>query len=206
MNAPSLNNPEEKKGCLEGLLFAYGSPLSLSHIATTISVSETEAKILLEELSKEYDDHAGRGLMIIEKNNSYLLTTKPTLTPFLEEVIKAELKEDLTPAALETLSLVTYFGPIARADIDYIRGVNSTYMLKTLLLRGLIERKSKANYYVYEPSIQLLSFIGTSDVTALPEYETYRAMKEELFGAQEQEVADEPISDTMTQETNTTTT
>jgi segregation and condensation protein B len=204
MNIPSLNNQEEKKGCLEGLLFAYGSPISLSHIAKTISASEAEAKTLLEELSKEYSDHTSRGLMIIEKNNSYLLTTKPSLTPFLEEVIKAELKEDLTPAALETLSLVTYFGPIARADIDYIRGVNSTYMLKTLLLRGLIERKSKGNYYVYEPSIQLLSFIGTSDMGALPEYETYRAMKEELFGTQE--TAEVSISDTMSQETNTKTT
>jgi segregation and condensation protein B len=90
---------------------------------------------------------------------------------------KEELTRDLGKAGLETLSIILYQGPISRANIDYIRGVNSQFIVRNLLIRGLIDRVENpkdARSYIYKTTIDLLSHLGISKIEELPEYEQVR--------------------------------
>jgi len=97
----------------------------------------------------------------------------------LENFIKEEFKENLSPASLETLSIIVYLGPLSRAEIDYYRGVNSSFILRSLLIRGLIERYSdpkRANVYLYVSSFDLLKYLGVSKKEDLPDYGKFKEM------------------------------
>ena len=86
---------------------------------------------------------------------------------------KEELNRDLSKASLETLSIVLYKNGVSRSEIDYIRGVNSSFTLRALSVRGLVERilDPKDNRrYLYRPSFELFSFMGIKSVQELPEY------------------------------------
>jgi segregation and condensation protein B len=96
---------------------------------------------------------------------------------------KQELEGSLGKAALETLSIVLYRGPISRTDIDYIRGVNSQFILRRLSIRGLIEKKqteSTRGGHLYTPTIELLTHLGITDVQNLPEYKKVQESLEEI--------------------------
>ena len=83
--------------------------------------------------------------------------------------------KDLSKATLETLSIVLYKNGATRAEIDYIRGVNSTFSLRALSVRGLVEKiqdPSDNRRFIYKPTFELLSFMGVTKVEELPEYET----------------------------------
>lgn len=159
---------------LEALLFAYGEPLNVEKIAKILKADEEKVKSAIKDLEKKLKEENG-GLRLIFQNEAVQLATKPEFSRFLEDFIKEEFRENLTPAALETLSLTAYLGPISRAKIDYFRGVNSSFILRSLLMRGLIERiDSKSRGYLYQPSFDLLKHLGLSKSEELPDYEKYK--------------------------------
>lgn len=167
---------------LEALLFVYGDALDFKKIAKTLKKSEEEvkeaAKILGEELQNE-----NRGLFLIRDKEKIQLATKPDFANLMETIIKEELHENLTPAALETLSIVAYAGPLSRAELEYIRGVNSSFTLRNLLIRGLIERfpdPKRSNVFIYNPSFDLLKHLGIAKQEDLPEYEKFKALIEKM--------------------------
>lgn len=163
---------------LEALLFIYGEPMSMAKIAEVLGVKAEEVMTAAKELG-EFLSTGKSGLTIIKLGDKIQLATQPEFSSLLEKVLKSELNESLTPAALETLSIIIYSAPIGRAEIDYIRGVNSSYTLRALSLRGLIERGSdpkRGNAYVYGPSFDLLKHIGVDRVENLPEYEKFRTL------------------------------
>ncbi len=169
-------------GKLEALLYIYGEPMDYKKLAKTLQAGETEiheaVKVLSERLKRE-----DRGLALVEDKGRIQLTTKPDFSGLLESVIKEEVHESLTPAALETLAIVTYAGPISRAEIEYIRGVNSSFTLRNLLIRGLVERtqdSKRANAFVYTASMDLVRHLGIANVEVLPEYEKFRQLIEQL--------------------------
>ena len=161
---------------LEALLFIYGEPIEQKKLAKILNLKEADLKeginLLEAELNREE-----RGLILIQDKNKLQLVTKPAFSKLLEEVTKQEFTEALTPAALETLSIVMYSGPISRADIEYIRGVNSSFTLRALLMRGLVERDTnskRSNAYVYKASFELLRHLGLSKNEDLPDYQKYK--------------------------------
>ena len=167
---------------LEALLFIYGEPMDFKKIAQTLKVEESEIKSAADRLEESFksDD---RGLFLMRDKNKIQLATKPDYAKLLEDVIKEELHENLTSAALETLSIVAYAGPMARAELEYIRGVNSSFTLRNLLIRGLIERApdpKRGNVFLYSPSFDLLKHIGVAKSEDLPEYEKFRTLIEKL--------------------------
>ncbi len=146
-----------------------------------MSVSPEELASLIQVL-QQHLAAPERGMMLIAHDDAYMLATKPQFALFLEQFVKEDLKEDLTPAAVETLSLIAYFGPLSRAQVDYLRGVNSSFIVRNLLIRGLIERASqKGNAYFYTVTFDFLKYMGISSVQELPEYERYYAMKDTYF-------------------------
>ena len=165
-------------GQLEALLYIYGDPIDLKRAAKMLGASVEEvgqaAAALRQELAAE-----NRGLTLLEHEGSLQLTTKSQFGSLLQTILKTELNEALSPASLETLSIVTYAGPVSRAEIDYIRGVNSSFTIRALLLRGLIGRDAdpaRANAYVYKPTVELLQHLGVSRVEDLPEFERFRTL------------------------------
>lgn len=160
---------------VEAILFAYGEPLTAKKIAKILNFEEEKIKIILSDLDEKLKDE-NRGLKLIFIGEKVQLTTKPEFSSLLENFAKEEFKEELTPASLETLSIIAYFGPISKAKIDYFRGVNSAFILRALLMRGLIDRsdKSKEEGYAYSLSFDALKHLGISKIEELPEYEKYK--------------------------------
>ncbi len=167
---------------IEALLFIYGDALEIKKIAKTLKASEEEVEKAAQQLAEDLKAE-NRGLFLVSDKEKIQLATKPEFSSLLESVIKEELRENLTPAALETLSIVAYAGPMTRAELDYIRGVNSSFSLRNLSIRGLVERypdPKRGNVYLYKPSFELLKFLGVAQVGDLPEYEKFQQLIEKL--------------------------
>lgn len=169
-------NSEKLQAQIEALLFAYGEPLEVKRIAETLKIGEEAVTKALQELEKNYEGDS-RGLTLISHGERVQLATKPAFAGVLDQLAREELREELTPAALETLAIVAYAGPLARSSIDYIRGVNSSFILRALLMRGLVERApdpQRPNTYRYSVSFDFLKHLGLSRAENLPEYQPLR--------------------------------
>ncbi len=159
---------------LEAVLFWKAEPISLKKLADYLHSDEKAVGEGLEVLEKELKE---RGLTLVRTSEDVMLGTAPQVSALIQEISKEELSKDLGKAALETLSIILYQGPISRTDIDYIRGVNSQFIIRNLLIRGLIERidnPQDSRGFLYKATVDLLSHLGLSKLTDLPEYESVR--------------------------------
>jgi len=157
---------------IEALLFYKNEPVSISHLATTLTVSEEEISDALKQLSTSLTGH---GICLIQNGSEVMLATTPDVSELIEAYTKEELSKDLGKAGLETLTIILYKGPVSRRDVDYIRGVNSNFILRNLLVRGLIERVEKTEGergYLYQPTFELLQYMGIKNCKELPEFES----------------------------------
>ena len=131
---------------------------------------------------------------MLRNGSLFQLGTKPAFRTFGEILAQEEFKEELTPAAIETLSIIAYLGPVTRATIDFIRGVNSSFILRSLLMRGLITRaphKQKSNVFEYSVSFDFLRHMGVESPEMLPEYNRYHHILEEFgVGATVQDISE----------------
>ena len=167
---------------IEALLFIYGDAIGFKKIAKILSVTENTVEEAVQKLAENLKSDE-RGLFLVHDKEKVQLTTKPDFASLLESVTKEELRENLTPAALETLSIVAYAGPMTRAELDYIRGVNSSFSLRNLSIRGLVERypdPKRGNVYLYKPSFELLKFLGVAKIEDLPNHEKFQKLIEKL--------------------------
>jgi segregation and condensation protein B len=173
-----MENLEQKLASLEALLFIHGEPLTHKKIETVLQLAAGEYDLLMEELKRKLAED-GRGLQLVADREKVQLATKPEFNSILEDFVKEELTEDLTPASLEALSIVAYLGPISRAKIEYLRGVNSMVILRSLMIRGLVERMpdpAHASSYLYQPTFDLMKHLGISEKEHLPEYHKFQEL------------------------------
>ncbi len=173
---------EKREAALEALLFSYGEPLSFKKAAELLTMKEEELPGVIEGL-KATLSVSGRGLTLLIQDTMIQLVTKPDFGQVLERLVKDEFRENLTPAGVEAISIIAYAGPISRAILDYIRGVNSSFILRALLLRGLVDRASdpaRANAYVYSISFNFLRHLGITGVAELPDYEKTKQLLQTL--------------------------
>lgn len=158
---------------IEALLFLKGEPMSAKELAKILGVKEKEIKEALDFLDKKLAD---RGIKLVKKEDLYALTTSPESSEFAKILIKEEFNPELSRASLEVLSIVAYKGPISRPQIDYIRGVNSVFTVRNLMVRGMIERiinPADSRGFLYKPSFQLLQYLGITNIEDLPEYKNF---------------------------------
>jgi segregation and condensation protein B len=177
------------KNKIESYLFFKGEPVSVKSLAKVFDVGEEELQNALEELKESL---SGRGVVLMQLDGDKVtLGTHPEMSEFFKELRKEELSKDLSKASLETLSIILYKEGVSRADIDYIRGVNSSFILRNLSVRGLIEReldKSDSRKYVYKPSFELLSFMGVTERKELPRFEeVQQKLQEKIEEGDEEE-------------------
>ncbi len=181
----------QNASALEALLFIYGEPLELKKVAQTLGLKVEEVAAAAEALRQSLKARQS-GLQLMQNGTQIQLTTSSLFAGLLEKVVKSELSENLTPAGLETLAIISYAAPISRAEIDYIRGVNSSFILRNLLLRGLIERSNdpqRGNAYVYGPSFDFLRYVGVSKADELPDYQKFRDLAKNVRNAQTAQAA-----------------
>ena len=175
---------------IEAVLFMSGSPVMMKKIIDLLGCSEEEASSAVASIRERLSSGTG-GISLITVDGGFQLVTKPELAPIIRKMVKDEMAEELTPAALETLSLIAYIGPTTKSAIEYIRGVNSQYALRNLLLRGLVEKrgsKDDERVIVYNITLDALRYLGLSRISELPEYQD---IKKELEVVREEESAEE---------------
>ncbi len=182
-----MDNSNKKLAAFEAILFAYGEPISKKKIGDLLNLKKEEISGLIENLSAELEKEE-RGVCLILSEDRIQLATKPAFGNLLESFVKEELNENLTPVALETLSLVAYFEPISRSRIDYIRGVNSSFILRNLMIRGLVERlpdPKLANAFLYRTSFEFKKNLGVDRKENLPDYQKFRDLLQKFENSQE---------------------
>lgn len=166
---PTLNQK------IESLLFYRAEPITKKELAKLCSVSLEECTSALATFTQ---DCASRGVALIDDGDSVALRTSPDTALFLDKIIQEERATPLSKATSEVLSVILYMDKPTRAEIDFIRGVNSTFSLRALLIRGLVDRvahESDSRKLVYTPTIELLSHLGVSRVEELPQFAETRA-------------------------------
>lgn len=146
------------------LLFLSGDPIPMRKLADFLGITQEEVtenipfvKSKLEEL----------GLTLLVSNEGLSIVTKPEQSALIERWTKEELQGELTPAALQVLTLVAYLGYPTREQISYIRGVQSSQSIRSLMVRGLITRVGE----ICSLTAESLKQLGITKVEELPEYE-----------------------------------
>ena len=177
---------------IEALLFYKGEAVSRKNLSTMLGISPDEVVAGIMKLELELRE-SGRGVVLLQNGDEVSLGTAPQMSVLIEKLVKDEISKDLGKAGLETLAIVLYRAPVSRSEINYIRGVNSNYILRSLQVRGLIEKieDAKARSTMYRPSLELLSYMGITKVEDLPEYQQVGAEVEAFKEGDKQEDGEE---------------
>lgn len=165
-----MNEMEDLEKKIEAVLFYLAEPVKISFLAKTLEVKEKELHEAILNLDKNLEN---RGIRIVSHNGEISLTTHPDFGPLIDKIIKEERERDLGRAGIETLTIIAYKGPVTKKEIEYIRGVNSQYAIRNLLLRGLIERnvsRDDERMVVYTVTSDTIRFLGLQNISELPEY------------------------------------
>ena len=152
---------------IEGLLFYKATPVSKVSVMKLFSCTPEELHDALEMLRERLQVGATR---LLESEGEIQLVTAPELSEFITSLQKNELTGDIGKAGAETLAIILYREPVTRATIDRIRGVNSSFILRTLLMRGLIERETVKGAQHYKISTVLLQHLGVGQKYELPRF------------------------------------
>ena len=161
---------EQLKSQLESLLFVSNKPLSLKQLAKFVGADEKATKETLEALAVE---RANSGVVILEASGNYQMATNGANAEMVKTFLNSDLREKLTDATVEVLAIIAYRQPISKAEIEAIRGVNSQYSLRHLLMRGLIEKipnPNDARGSLYQITTDMLQQLGITSVNDLPEF------------------------------------
>lgn len=167
------------KRSIESLLFISPKPLSLKDLANILDKKSEEVKKELEKLIQEYKDN-DRGIVIIENSKKYQMSSSPESASIVQKFMQNEVSGELTPASLETLTIIAYRGPIKKKEIEKIRGINCSLILRNLLIRGLVEEKTaeETEDNIYTVSLDFIKFLGISSLKDLPDYERFNKNEE----------------------------
>lgn len=161
------------KAVLEGLLFVVGEDgLTFEQIEDVLNIEEAEAKELLMELKKDYEDDS-RGLRIDFLGNRFKLTTKFEHREYYQKLIENPETNVLSQSALETLAIIAYNAPITRVEIDKLRGVGSVQMVRKLVAKGFIKEVGRSDLpgrpILYETTSEFLDYFGLATIEDLPD-------------------------------------
>lgn len=172
---------------IEAILFYKNEPLSIKGLSKTLAEKEEVVKEALQNLANSLKE---RGICLILTENEASLATAPQMTDLVEQIARDEMKKEIGKAGLETLAIILYNGPISRREIDYIRGVNSTFILRNLSIRGLVERVEDSKdkrVLKYKGTLALLAHLGISKIEDLPDFKEAAQKIDELKEKSENE-------------------
>lgn len=152
---------------LEALLFAAGSPVSRKQLRENMDCTDEHLEQAISELCSRREDC---GIIIVDSGSHLALMTAPSAKECVERMRKENQDAPLSKAAQETLSIIAYAGPIAKVDLDFLRGVNTQYTLRRLAMRGLIRERKESRIRLFEVTVEFLSYLGLRSAIDLPDY------------------------------------
>ena len=163
------------KGLIEGLLFVVGEEgLTLIDLCSIIGINDDIILSSLNELMSDYEN-SDRGIRIELFGESYKLVTKKEYKDYLKKLVPDE-EDLLTQSNLETLAIIAYNEPITRGNVDSLRGVDSSYVMRRLLARGLIKECGRSDLpgkpILYKTTDEFLDYFGLSSKDDLPDIST----------------------------------
>ena len=163
----------ENKAILEGLLFVVGEDgLNIDQIKDVLQIEEDEAKQLILDLKEDYNNE-NRGLRIDFLGNKIKLTTKPEHKEYYQKLLENPETNALSQASLETLAIIAYNQPVTRIQVDELRGVSTSQMIRKLVAKGFIKEGGRSNLpgrpILYETTNEFLDYFGLSSIEDLPD-------------------------------------
>jgi segregation and condensation protein B len=184
-------NKESIKSILESLLFVNEKPISLEELSEILEVQKKDLEIPLSELTLEYTNRLS-GTCIVQVAGGYQMCSAPTNEPWIKKMYRDRSKQKLSGASLETLAIIAYKQPLARIEIESIRGVNIDGVVRHLLSLGLIKTEGRKEVigrpFLYVTTRKFLEYFGLNNLKDLPKLEEFTAIahKEHL-------IEDEPV-------------
>ena len=152
---------------VESVLFYLNEEVGKKRLSDLVGCSLAELEESLDEIRQARESS---GIVLVETQTTVALGTNSHSSQLIDSFAKSETVSPLSKAALETLSVILYQSPVTRAEIDVVRGVNSLYSVRNLLVRGLISRRTVEGKVVYEPTTETLQLLGISTSKELPDY------------------------------------
>lgn len=159
-------------GVLEGLLFLNGEDgISYNKIKEILEIDDAKLNEIMDKLNQKYQDETS-GLRLVKFGNYYKVTTKEEHRSYYKKLVEMEDENILSQACLETLAIIAYNGPITRMNVDEIRGINSSHMIRKLISRNLVEDAGVASLpgrpHLYQVTKDFLDHFGIESTSQLP--------------------------------------
>ena len=186
-----MTENQKIENALEAALFFGGGTMTIDELsrATGSTVEEVRASLLVLKESL-----MTRGVRLVLEGKTAALGTAPEAGSMIEKMQREELEGPLGKAGLETLSIIVFRGPLLRSDIEYVRGVNCSAILRSMMIRGLIERVENPRdkrSFLYQATAELPAYFGVSELRDIPGYAETRQHIEALFASRESEKSPE---------------
>lgn len=165
-------NMQDLQNKIEAVLFLESKPVTLKKLAKASGTSVVEVEEAVKTLQAEYEEHEA-GVTVLREGSNVQLMTAPTQAEFVKEYLATEDTGEVTRPALETLTIIAYRGPVAKSELELIRGINCSLILRNLQIRGLVEEvgETDAGSPLYRVTLEFLRFLGVNKVSELPDYE-----------------------------------
>lgn len=160
------------KNQIESLLFISHKPLSVKELAKATNATTEETQTTLGEIENDYQVKSG-GISLLKIEDKYQFVSSSASSEAVKRFIKNEITGELTKPSLETLTIIAYRAPISKAELELIRGVNCSVIIRNLLIRGLIEAKDDTKRMVikYSMTFEFLKYLGLNKPEDLPDFE-----------------------------------
>lgn len=178
-----MGNIENVQNVVEAVMFALGREISIEELSSTLKIEKEEIEQALENLKEKYHDK--NGVVLIKVKDMFQLVTNKIYYPQVNQFIENTKRQNLSTAALETLSIIAYNPKITKSEIENIRGVNSDFAVGRLLECGLVEEVARLNLpgrpAAYSVTNDFLKSCGIEDVSELPKFEEIKIQDEQLL-------------------------
>lgn len=159
---------------IESILFVSSESVSLAELKKLCDVNKQEVEKALLELREKYNADKNNGIIFIESFGKFQLVSHPDNAQIVKDFLKSGSMGELSDPSLETLTIIAYRGPITKPQLEQIRGINCSLILRNLLIRGLIERvdDKRGDLPKYCVTNEFIKFLGVSSVSELADYQT----------------------------------
>ncbi len=163
---------DKLKSQLESILLVSSRPLSIKKVVEMVGAKKDEVLSQLSQLSQEYEV-SERGIRLLLNNNQAQLVSSPENTGLVQDYLKDEITGELTRPQLETLTIIAYRQPVTKAELEQIRGINCSLILRNLMIRGLVEAEynKERSATEYGITMDFLKYLGINSVEELPDFE-----------------------------------
>jgi segregation and condensation protein B len=157
---------------IESILFVSGKPMEIKVLAKIVERSKEEVEVALEDLKNKYNNEES-GIHILTVDGKVQMVTNPKNKEMVAELIKEEVNSELTRPQLETLTIVAYREPVTKLELEQIRGVNCTLILRNLMIKGLVEEEEDkiAKVEKYRITMDFMKYLGITEIEQLPDYD-----------------------------------